>query len=350
MAPISTSWMAWTGFDTVARTALAGNGPGCLRPAHQGSSSRQSLKGAIVSATPILGQLEPVDVREIWPDEARDFTPWLLDNAQVLGEALGIEVELDQAERSIGSFSLDLLGRDVTNDAVLIVENQLGQSDHIHLGQVLTYAGGTDASTIVWVATEFRQEHSQAIDCSMNEPTSRPAYSLSSWGHVELVTRSQHRFWRLSPNQTTGRNKYVPPLGPRKSQAGALCISSSGPAMSRSRRRNTQRGSPGSQGRTAITRRPLRSRAAMSFTSSPLGADWHSSYGSSQATEFGIGRSSVSWKPRGSRSRRHTVARSSGTPVTTAEVAILRSIGPVPSRTPMNWTTTSAGLLNLLSE
>ena len=117
-----------------------------------------------------LGRLEVVDPREVWPDEARDFTPWLLDHAEVLGEALSIDLELEEVEHPVGGYSLDLLGRDVTHDAVLIVENQLDSSDHGHLGQILTYAAGTDASTIVWIARGFREEHRQAVDW-INERT-----------------------------------------------------------------------------------------------------------------------------------------------------------------------------------
>ena len=62
------------------------------------------------------------------------------------------------------------MGRDITNDAVLIVENQLEPTDHSHLGQVLTYAAETGASTIVWIATSFREEHRQALDW-LNENT-----------------------------------------------------------------------------------------------------------------------------------------------------------------------------------
>jgi hypothetical protein len=96
--------------------------------------------------------------------EAQSFTPWLLANADRLAEALGIDLELEAAEHAVGGFSLDLVGRDITNDAVLIVENQLAGTDHSHLGQVLTYPAGTGASTIVWIATAFREEHRQALD------------------------------------------------------------------------------------------------------------------------------------------------------------------------------------------
>ena len=117
-----------------------------------------------------LGRLERVEVRTVWENEARDFTPWLLDHDDHLAEALGIDLEIEQSEHPVGNFSLDLIGRDLTNDAVLIVENQLGGTDHSHLGQILTYAAGADASSIVWIATSFREEHRQAIDW-LNEQT-----------------------------------------------------------------------------------------------------------------------------------------------------------------------------------
>jgi uncharacterized protein DUF4268 len=117
-----------------------------------------------------LGRLEEVDVRAIWEHEARDFTPWLLEHEDHLAETLGVDLELEQSEHPVGGFSLDLIGRDLTNDCVLMVENQLERTDHNHLGQILTYAAGTDASSIVWIATSFREEHRQAMDW-LNEQT-----------------------------------------------------------------------------------------------------------------------------------------------------------------------------------
>lgn len=113
---------------------------------------------------PTLGALVQVDPRTIWPSEAADFTPWLLSNPSSLRDALGIDIELSSAEHPIGNYSLDLIGRDVNHDAVLIVENQLGFSDHTHLGQLLIYASGSDAKTIVWITTGFKEEHRQALD------------------------------------------------------------------------------------------------------------------------------------------------------------------------------------------
>lgn len=113
---------------------------------------------------PLLGRLSPVAPRTVWPHEALHFTPWLLSNADVLGDLLGMDLELEVAEHPVGGFSLDLMGRDEATGQVVIVENQLEVSDHTHLGQILTYAAGTDPTTIVWVAASFRPEHRAALD------------------------------------------------------------------------------------------------------------------------------------------------------------------------------------------
>ena len=117
-----------------------------------------------------LGRLKQVDIRSVWKHEAHDFTRWMLSASDVLGEALGMELELTQAEHRVGGFSLDLIGNDLSTGNVVIVENQLEQTDHGHLGQILTYAGGTDPSTIVWCAPAFRDEHRAALDW-LNENT-----------------------------------------------------------------------------------------------------------------------------------------------------------------------------------
>jgi len=113
---------------------------------------------------PSLGRLTPVPPREVWVNEAQHFTPWLLQNADVLGDLLNMDLALEQAEHPVGGFSLDLIGRDQATGEVVIVENQLEMSDHSHLGQLLTYAAGTGPTNIVWVVSTFRPEHRAALD------------------------------------------------------------------------------------------------------------------------------------------------------------------------------------------
>lgn len=113
-----------------------------------------------------LGRLEEVDLRKEWPNEASHFTPWLArdENLALLGETLGLELELEGLERAVGPFRADILCKDMGRDEWVLVENQLEQTDHRHLGQVLTYAAGLDAATIVWIAARFTQEHRATLD------------------------------------------------------------------------------------------------------------------------------------------------------------------------------------------
>lgn len=110
-----------------------------------------------------LGRIEEVDIRSVWPDEAKDFTPWLAKNLDLLGSKLGLELELTGTEVAVGSYSLDVLAKEA-GDVCVSIENQLEQTDHRHLGQLLTYAAGHDAKYVVWVARSFKDEHRAAID------------------------------------------------------------------------------------------------------------------------------------------------------------------------------------------
>lgn len=111
-----------------------------------------------------LSTLEPVDLRTEWPHEEEDFTPWLEDNIDFLAKALDLEedLEVDSREERIGRYKADLICS--SQAGTVIVENQLDEADHRHLGQVLVYAAGIDASIVVWIAKGFTDEHRAAID------------------------------------------------------------------------------------------------------------------------------------------------------------------------------------------
>jgi len=111
-----------------------------------------------------LGKLEHVDARTIWLSEARDFTPWLAQNLGLLGEALGLDLELVQMEAPVGNYACDIEAKENGSGRRVIIENQLESTDHTHLGQLLTYAAGLDAAVIVWISTGVREEHREAID------------------------------------------------------------------------------------------------------------------------------------------------------------------------------------------
>ncbi|MEK6946016.1 MAG: DUF4268 domain-containing protein [Nanoarchaeota archaeon] len=111
-----------------------------------------------------LGILKDVPLRNIFKRESEEFTPWLNDNITELNRILGIEIIDTQMEVSVGKFSLDILGTIAGSDKKVIIENQIEPTDHNHLGQLLTYASGINASIVIWVAKEFTEEHVSALE------------------------------------------------------------------------------------------------------------------------------------------------------------------------------------------
>ena len=107
---------------------------------------------------------QTIDLRAIWPHEARDFTPWLAENLIFLAKPLGMDLEFEATEKRVGDFRADMLCRNRIDDTRVVIENQLNPSNHQHLGKVLTYAAGLDAATIIWIAEEFRPEHRDALN------------------------------------------------------------------------------------------------------------------------------------------------------------------------------------------
>lgn len=113
-----------------------------------------------------LGRLKKVDPRTIWVTEDMDFTPWLAQehNISLLSETLGLELEVEAQEKQVGPFRADILCKDIGSDSWVLIENQLERTDHRHLGQLLTYSAGLKAVTIIWIASQFNDEHRATLD------------------------------------------------------------------------------------------------------------------------------------------------------------------------------------------
>ena len=119
-----------------------------------------------------LGQLQKVDIRNVWSNEAQDFTPWLAEEANIklLGDTIGLELEVEAQEKDVGPFRADILCKDTATGNWVLIENQLERTDHSHMGQLITYAAGLKAVTIIWIASRFTDEHRAAVDW-LNEIT-----------------------------------------------------------------------------------------------------------------------------------------------------------------------------------
>jgi len=156
---------------------------------------------------PSLGKLERVDPKVVWSHEAHSFTPWLAlpENLTQLGETLGVELELEAVEQAVGPFRADILCKQVGSGHWILIENQLEKTDHPHLGQVLTYAAGLDAVTIVWISPQFTDEHRACLDW-LNRSTLEGLNFFGVQLEVWRIGESQHapRFNIVSkPNQWT---------------------------------------------------------------------------------------------------------------------------------------------------
>ena len=114
-----------------------------------------------------IGKLEAVPVRDLWAHEQYDFSSWLAkeENLSILGEDLGIAFTGIETEQFVGSYRCDIVAKDDNNEGkIVIIENQLESSNHDHLGKIVTYASGLDASKIIWIVTNARSEHKSAIE------------------------------------------------------------------------------------------------------------------------------------------------------------------------------------------
>ncbi|MBO5739097.1 DUF4268 domain-containing protein [bacterium] len=146
----------------------------------------------------VLGKLKKVDLREAWKHEALDFTNWLAkeENLSLLGEEIGLEIDLIEKEANVGSYRVDILAEECGTDRKIVIENQLEYTNHGHLGQLITYASGYDAEIIIWIVKEVRSEHKQAIDW-LNEHTDDNihffAIKMELWqiGDSELAPKFQ---------------------------------------------------------------------------------------------------------------------------------------------------------------
>jgi hypothetical protein len=115
-----------------------------------------------------LGKLEMMNIREQWKKEDEDFTPWLSreENLNMLGDEINLKLKLVKTEASVGKYSADIVAQTDNEEKTeyVIIENQLEDANHDHLGKLITYGSGFDAKTLIWIFKDIDEEHRKAID------------------------------------------------------------------------------------------------------------------------------------------------------------------------------------------
>ena len=113
-----------------------------------------------------LGKIKEVDIRSVWPHEQYDFSKWLAEeeNIRTLGEEMNLSLTDVNTEQFVGSYRCDIICKDELTGKSVLIENQLEQTNHDHLGKIITYASGLDASVVVWIVAKARAEHASAIE------------------------------------------------------------------------------------------------------------------------------------------------------------------------------------------
>lgn len=126
-----------------------------------------------------LGTLKEItDLRSVWPHEALNFTPWVAENIDLLADTVGIDITVDETESDVGDFSVDIYASETGTDRKIIIENQLEDTDHDHLGKLITYASGKGADIVIWIVKHAREEHKAAIEWLNNHTDDKIGFFL----------------------------------------------------------------------------------------------------------------------------------------------------------------------------
>jgi len=118
-------------------------------------------------AAPPVGAVQLAEIEEIEPTtifQGAAFSDWLSANLDRLAKELGVS-GLREVGRDVGvgSFTADLLAQTDRGRRVAIMSH-LEPSDHLHLGQMITFAAGLDVSAVVWITTRIGEEHRAVLD------------------------------------------------------------------------------------------------------------------------------------------------------------------------------------------
>ena len=208
--------------------------------------------------------LQQVSLRTAWPDEARDFTPWLADRLDRVGAALEMELELEGTEVTVPlAGRIDIIARQAQTGAKVVIENQLEESDDSHCLRLLGYAASAEAYILVWVAKHFTAYHRSILNW-VNEADTIDVYAVTvrayRVGNIlaadfqTVVEPSQPRPGISSPARDTWTTRYGEFYRPLVARLSRLGVHPVGKGGYRGRWRSFQTGYPGVIYSTALNK------------------------------------------------------------------------------------------------
>lgn len=110
-----------------------------------------------------VDKIKRMSIKDAFRYESREMTPWLCENIDVISDAIGIELLNAEREQSTGNFSVDIKAENSSGE-IVVIENQFGQSNHDHLGKLLTYLTSFEAKVAIWIVEKPKQEHINTLN------------------------------------------------------------------------------------------------------------------------------------------------------------------------------------------
>lgn len=110
-----------------------------------------------------ISKIETISLRKHFKSESGDFTPWLADNLDYVSETIHRKLVNPLTEQTSENFRVDIQS-ELEDGSVVVIENQFGDSNHDHLGKIITYRTAFDAKVAIWIVEKAKQEHVEAVN------------------------------------------------------------------------------------------------------------------------------------------------------------------------------------------
>lgn len=110
-----------------------------------------------------IGKIEAIRLRSHFGSESGGFTPWLADNLEYVSETIHLKLVNPSTEQTSENFRVDIQA-ELEDGSGVVIENQFGDSNHDHLGKIITYRTAFAAKVAIWIVEKAKQEHVEAIN------------------------------------------------------------------------------------------------------------------------------------------------------------------------------------------